>query len=312
MIKQLEASEDHFQQLFSFLKTYQPHGPHTGSYELCVEFYTLLIQHERVTLFVAYQAEEFLALFTPMSLEGASHGMIQTIVSPKCSTDQLHALLERSISFLKGHQLSTAQIICRNTDPDSYRTSLHHYGFRLKDKSFLSEYLCEQDIPPSLLEKEATFTTQYQGQCLTLEALKAQDDEWETKWYTFEQETVLDVPSETPMEKMRFEDWKMVILNRVKPDSCVLFLVIQQEIVGLLHAFKSGGFYFIEFTGVARAYRRKGFSSLLKIHLIQHAKAHKLQGVRTMNHQANPMLKLNQAFGFKVLEILDSYSLDLT
>ena len=311
MIKELENKEDQLHQIYVLTQKYHPYSPDAGSYEVFRTNYTLFMNHDRVRVLTAYQNDQIVAVFLPMSLEGMSMGMIQTVVSAECPRSFIDELLTQSIDYLKGYSLASTQIIGRDLDPSDYLQVIEDKGFVLKDQSFLSEYPCHQAIPQRFLDKKESFYQQDRGQCLTLDELKIHDPEWKRNWYEFEQTTLLDVPSEIPMEKMRFEDWEETSFSRITPDHCVLFLMIHHQIVGLINALKSGNVYFIEFTGVAADYRRQGFSSLLKVELIHHAQKEGITAIRTMNHQANPMYGLNQAFGFKLLETQKAYALEL-
>ena len=312
MIKDFQASEESFQELHSFLQEWQPYSPYAGSYALCVEFYTFMAAHEKVRLFTAYDQSQLVALFTPMALEGMSSGVIAAMMSDRCDEDLIEDLVERSVEFL-AQSVSTIQLICRDIDSPVLRKAIRRYGFTLKDQSYLSSYDCTEEIAQSLIDKESSTMQSCQGgQVLTLDEFKARDSDWKTKWYQFEQETVVDVPSEVPMEGLQFDDWETLVLGRVKSDTCLLFLVVNDQVVGLLNALKSGAFYFIEFTGVAREYRRRGISSLLKVHLIRYAQAQGIESIRTMNHHHNPMFQLNLQFGFKLLETQESYVMELT
>ena len=311
MIKVLENKEDQLKQIYALLQKYQPYVPTASSYEAFMRHYTLLMNHERVRMLTAYQNERIVALFSPMSLEGMPMGMIQTVVSEECPRSLIDDLLTQSIDYLKEYHLSIIQIVARDLDPPNYLQSIEDQGFILNDQSFLSEYSCHQTIPQRFLDKKDYFHAHIQGQCLTLDELKKYDPEWKRNWYEFEQSTIVDVPSEVPMAKMRFEDWKDTVFTLITPDNCLLFLVINHQIVGMINAQKSDELYFIEFTGVASEYRRQGFSSLLKVELIHHAQKQGITAIRTMNHQANPMFNLNQAFGFQLLETMKSYTLNL-
>ena len=311
MIKDFEETEANYQTIYELTREFHPYSTLAGSYQNFKEQYQSFLQLERVRILTGYHQDQIVAVFLPMSLEGWSKGMILTTMSADCPIALIDDLLTQSIDYFKSFSLSVAQIISRDIDPPHYTQVILNKGFVHNDQSFLSEYQCHQDIPQFLLEKQERFYQEHQGRCLTLQDLQTQDADWQRHWYEFEQNTMLDVPSAVPMEKMSFTDWERLTLQNIKPSACLLFLTIGQEIVGMIHALQSDNVYFIEFTGVAAQYRRQGFSSLLKVELIQHARTEKIQAIRTMNHQANPMFQLNQAFGFKVLEVQKTYALKI-
>ena len=124
--------------------------------------------------------------------------------------------------------------------------------------------------------------------------------DWDRVWWRHLMDCMHDVPMEIPFVEMPFETWRPYIEPPLMDRSRVLVALDGDDMVGLMYlgAVRRGKAN-IDHTGVTRAYRRRGVSTMLKCAAIRHAKALGASYVVTQNHEHNPMFGLNQAFGFK-------------
>ena len=132
--------------------------------------------------------------------------------------------------------------------------------------------------------------------------IRRRPEQWQKMWWAFETETVADVPCPSERKPMTFE--KMAgpfVFAQFQPTRIFFFAFDEDQLVGL-----SGGVIFpgepskggVHFTGVLKSHRRKKIATALKVAATQHLIDAGVQEIVTNNEKDNPMLKLNEAFGF--------------
>lgn len=138
---------------------------------------------------------------------------------------------------------------------------------------------------------------------VSLAELSKRDLDWQRRIYDLEMVINQDVPSPHPFSpppfsayaQREFEDpefmpegWFVAVADGQYVGTTTLDKV--SEDVDLLHT---------KFTGVHRAYRRRGIASALKVRAIQFAQSLGARLILANNEENNPMFQLNLALGFQ-------------
>ena len=310
MIRLLTQSPSDFKQFFSFLKTHNPYSRNGLSEYLCKHHYQNLIDSAQSTIFALEQHNRFKGVLALGCPKHRPFALSYALFDTQCTHDDFEALWQYGIRFLKEHNQSQVETEYLHTQT-VYKQSLIQLGFKLKDQHFLSSYDLNQALPSWVIDKKADLENSYSFQILTLDQFKSQVPDWKRAWYTLHQETITDIPSKIPVTTLSFEEWKRLVLKQVHPNTLFLFLMIDRTLQGYLIATRGDRVYEIDYTTIRRSYRRFGFSTLLKTHLIQSAQEEGLEQIYTRNHRDNPMWQLNQKFGFKLNNTQEIYLLNL-
>ncbi len=142
----------------------------------------------------------------------------------------------------------------------------------------------------------------------TIEQLMAQDPPYKTKLYDLNWEIVQDVPMPDPPVRQPMEEFeKWFQRPSFRADSC--FVAVDEA------TDEPGGTYIglstisvrsekpervsVGLTGVARAYRRRGIATALKLKTFEFTESIGARYIFTDNEENNPMYALNVRLGFK-------------
>lgn len=146
--------------------------------------------------------------------------------------------------------------------------------------------------------------------------LKELDPNWKRKLWELRWEIHQDVPSTDPPKPKPFEVYAAQLDDPIAVNlpSCYVAVDSTKATTGANGEEKIGAYAALTnleyspvdktvghtgLTGVARAYRRKGIATAIKVHAISQAKADGIQRIDTENEEDNPMLDLNVRLGFK-------------
>lgn len=189
--------------------------------------------------------------------------------------------------------------------------------------AFLEErgYELTQTEPTSLLDVKAFDPSAFQSsveraanegiKIYSWAEVKAMDSKWKHKLYELTWEIHQDVPSTDPPKKQPFDVYSRKMDDPIATPLETRYVAVDTSSAkdGDLGAFaaisnlaynkvnKAKGHTGL--TGVARAYRRKGIATAIKVHAISQAKADGIEIIDTDNDENNPMLTLNVQLGFK-------------
>ena len=175
------------------------------------------------------------------------------------------------------------------------------YGFELKQKDTCSIYDTRKPIPQRLKD------IHHRVCALGTEIIRGDQfaerhrGDWQKMWWAFETKTVADVPCPSERKPMSFEKWQARLSSPSFSPREFFFAFDEAQLVGL-----SGGVIFpgeaskggVHFTGVLKSHRRKKIATALKVAATQHLIDAGVQEIVTNNEKDNPMLKLNEIFGF--------------
>jgi GNAT superfamily N-acetyltransferase len=216
------------------------------------------------------------------------------------------ALFTQTFAQLENHpQVKSVSAFTFKSTPGG-SIALKKWGFSLMDQVHSSAYQLSSSPPQWSIDKYERFT-QSHLRVVTGEELKALRSDWDQAWWRLDMSTV-DIPSKIEFEPISFELWSAA----AQPPLCqldhTLFVLddldpIASLRLGPLHQ----GAMNINFTNVVSAYRRQGISTAIKLGAFKLAKALGAQEVTTQNHQANPILKINQRLGFTEIEVIYEY-----
>lgn len=137
----------------------------------------------------------------------------------------------------------------------------------------------------------------------TLSQLMVEDSDYKQKLYDLDWEATQDEPSPQPLTEPGFENYDTHVFNNpdLLPDGW--FVAIDKGYyAGLTQLWlnpATEGRLHVGFTGVRRAYRRRGICTALKVKAIEYARlAHGGPILRTGNEENNPMYQINLRLGF--------------
>lgn len=189
--------------------------------------------------------------------------------------------------------------------------------------NFISErgYKLAQTEPCSLLDVTTFDTAPFQGivdkvadtgiKMYAAAELKASDPKWKEKLYELTWEISQDVPSTDPVKKTPFEVYSAKLDDPVVTPLDTRYVAVDTTTasdndLGTYTALSNLSYNKVNptrghtgLTGVARAYRRKGIATAIKVYALARAKADGIEVIDTGNDENNPMLDLNIRLGFK-------------
>ena len=163
--------------------------------------------------------------------------------------------------------------------------------------------------PKWALEK-VNITQQLNIQIIDGVELETLRDDWAKAWWRLQSSVLLDVPSKVPFSETPFDEWLTYIDPPFTYRDLVLFAIQEGELIGSLSLGSlKGDKMNINHTGVARAYRRKGVSMLLKYKALELAKIKGAKFITTQNHNYNHnILTLNLKLGFQLQDEYIDYA----
>lgn len=141
--------------------------------------------------------------------------------------------------------------------------------------------------------------------------LKKSDPQWKEKLYELTWEISKDVPSTDPVKKTPFEVYSAKLDDPIVTPLHTRYVAVDttkasENDLGSYTALSNLSYNRVNktrghtgLTGVARAYRRKGIATAIKVHALNRAKADGIEVIDTGNDENNPMLDLNIRLGFK-------------
>ena len=152
-----------------------------------------------------------------------------------------------------------------------------------------------------------------QNICLyTLETLMARDPQWKQKLYELDWEIEQDIPQPDPPVKQPMEEFEKYF-QRPSFRADGVFVAVDEAPQAMQT--EPGGTYAglstisvsvpkpervsVGITGVARAYRRRGIATALKLKTFEFAESIGARYIGTDNEENNPMYELNMQLGFK-------------
>lgn len=141
----------------------------------------------------------------------------------------------------------------------------------------------------------------------TVAALKEEDPDWEQKLYELDWEGTQDEPQPDAPTQMSREEYRKWFLE--KPEVLLegWFVAVDKTTgayVGmseLQRNLEDAERLNTGFACVARAYRRRGIATALKVKGLEFAKGFGAKRIRTGNEEHNPMLQINLRVGFQPL-----------
>lgn len=134
-------------------------------------------------------------------------------------------------------------------------------------------------------------------------------EDWDRALWHLDSQTALDIPSTIKPEFPPFEKWRESLESPLNNRANAILALDNLEPVGVLKLgqLTNGGMN-INYTAVARAHRRRGLSTALKLKAFEHAAEIGAEIITTQNHHNNPMLDLNSKLGFERMDSLVEFT----
>lgn len=137
----------------------------------------------------------------------------------------------------------------------------------------------------------------------TLEEWDPTGRAWIRELHDATSEMIQDIPTPDPPSLTSLDEYERLISDRVEYDYRWMMVGrVDDEIVVYTRIRLSRTNPLVASTGLTgtrRTWRRKGLAVAIKVLILSRLKETGVQTVRTENHEANPMLQLNEALGFR-------------
>ncbi|MBL8061091.1 MAG: GNAT family N-acetyltransferase [Chthonomonas sp.] len=150
----------------------------------------------------------------------------------------------------------------------------------------------------------------------TVAVLKDREPErWEHMYWRHDMDIMADVPLPEPFVDIPFETFKQDLAAK-DTDLSLLFIAMKDgEIAGgsgLMQNLVDRTIGNTGLTGTHRAHRRQKLATAMKVTALMEAKSRGMEMIFTDNEEKNPMLRLNEALGFKPVLYMQEYRRQLT
>ena len=216
--------------------------------------------------------------------------------------DAGRALWNHCLSALLDKHEVTELICDTRADQERGIRFLQDRGFVIKKTTRESELeVTGYDLAEQLLWRDGLLAQDIKF--VPLAELAAADPAWFEKFHSLRMEFQADMmypPTPLTLE----EHWAEHQANREFDPSMTFVAVRNGEWMAYTALWQSGAdptLWWTSLTGVGRAHRRLGLASALKTTAIEAVQQRGGSRIRTDNDARNPMFKINQAFGFRLL-----------
>jgi GNAT superfamily N-acetyltransferase len=210
-------------------------------------------------------------------------------------------LLERAEATATEHGAERVIGWTDETQPRSMRF-LERAGFHENDREWQSTLdLARTDSVglQELIDRIASGSVRI----MSVAALSEERRDWKSELYRLYTDVEADVPTQFPLVKMSFEDFKGLVLGRQLVADGFLIAMDGERMVGLTepHLVDDDPTAIAqEMTGVRSDHRGRGIATALKAATVTWAKQNGFTSIRTNNAQSNaPMLAVNTRLGFE-------------
>ncbi|MDA1195090.1 MAG: hypothetical protein O2894_07885 [Planctomycetota bacterium] len=190
----------------------------------------------------------------------------------------------------------------RDTTPDMLAFYERH-GFEAAQRTVLSHLLAADFLP--VIERTRAGEVAAGYEVLSARDWAADDPDWQRQLYVLSGAVVADIPFLGPV---RTESWERFLERIADPTqfrSEAAFIVRELAtgspvaISQLLVYDELPGYAFAGLTGVLRTHRQRGLARAVKRATIVYASASGIERIVALNEIDNPMLRLNEEFGFR-------------
>ena len=175
--------------------------------------------------------------------------------------------------------------------------------FEVRDRVHWSELSVSSSLPDFALKKAEEAREQGIRIVSGVEVENIRED-WEHAWWRLIMDAGRDIPREIRSEEMPFEMFRAFLDPPHGDRNSTRIAVKENRLVGVLNLnLPKGGKFNIQNTAVVSDLRRMGISTALKVAAVRYVRDQGGTHLVTQNHERNPMLQLNRAFGFRPVEI---------
>lgn len=188
--------------------------------------------------------------------------------------------------------------------------ALETAGFKVTLRSPRSEL----DVPPFDVAQYALLRANLEAdgiELVTLTAYKERDENWMATYRDDLAEMEKDMATSETFETPPLAEFAKQFDEPNHNANAHIFALKEEEIVGISCAWVNPTTKELDtdFTGVKRAYRRKGIATALKVEIIKFAQAYGTKTIKTENQDKTPMHTLNLQMGFRPLPAELEYKL---